>query len=125
MDKELKNIVKNAVILLAAIAAIGWIKSDFKTYIGLIVGGIVSITNFLLMYRDAYNVVKGNGKNAVRIKLTGYAFRFFIMFITLFIMMKIEVKSFFAAVAGFFLIRVVIYMREFFKVIKKFLEKHR
>lgn len=121
----MKNIVKSAVVLLVIIIAFGWIKSDFKTYIGLIVGGVVSIANFLLMYRDAYNVVKGIGKNAVRIKVTGYAFRFFIMFVTLFIMMKLDKKSFFAAVAGFFLIRVVIYIREFSKVIKSFLEKHR
>lgn len=121
----MKNIVKSAVVLLIIIGAVGWIKSDLKTYIGLIIGGVVSIANFVLMYRDAYNVVKGGGKNAVRIKVTGYAFRFFIMFITLFIMIKLDKKSFFAAVAGFFLIRVVIYMREFSKVIKSFLEKHK
>lgn len=121
MDKELKNILKMAIGTLAVIIAIAWIGSDIKTYMGLIVGGVVSIINFLLSYRDAASIVRGG--DVKRIKISGYILRYMILILSLTVMINISQKSFFGAIAGVLLIRVVIYFREIYKVLKTFINK--
>lgn len=123
MDKELKNILKMAIGTLAVIIVIAWIGSDIKTYMGLIVGGAVSIINFLLSYRDAASIVKGG--DVKRIKISGYILRYMILILSLTIMINISQKSFFGAIAGVLLIRVVIYFREIYKVLKTFINKNK
>ena len=123
MDKELKNILKMAIGTLAVIIAIAWIGSDVKTYMGLIVGGVVSIINFLLSYRDAASIVRGG--DVKRIKISGYILRYMILILSLTVMINISQKSFFGAIAGVLLIRVVIYFREIYKVLKTFINKNK
>lgn len=124
MDKELKNILKMAIIVLLVMMAFGWIGSSFKVYIGLIVGAAISICNFLLSYRDAATIVKG-GINAKRVKITGFFIRYMIVFITMIILINFDKISFFASLAGILLIRVVIYIRELYKFLKKFIDNNK
>lgn len=124
MEKELRTILKTAVIILSAIVVFGWIGSRVETYIGLIIGSIVSIVNFLLSYRDALTIVKG-GVNSKRIKISGYALRYSIILVTMIILINFDKGSFFASLAGFFLIRVVIYMREIYKFLNNFINNNK
>ena len=124
MEKELKNILKTAVIILIVIVGVGWIGSRVETYIGLIIGSVVSIINFLLSYRDALAIVKG-GVNPKRIKISGYVLRYTILLLTMVVLMNFDEKSFFASIAGFFLIRVVIYIREIYKFLRNFINNNK
>ena len=124
MEKELRTIIKTAVIILSVMVVFGWIGSRVETYIGLIIGGIVSIVNFLLSYRDALAIVKG-GVNPKRIKISGYVLRYMILLITMVVLMNFDEKSFFASIAGFFLIRVVIYIREIYKFLRNFINNNK
>lgn len=93
MEKELRTIIKTAVIILSVMVVFGWIGSRVETYIGLIIGGIVSIVNFLLSYRDALAIVKG-GVNPKRIKISGYVLRYMILLITMVVLMNFDEKLF-------------------------------
>lgn len=124
MDKELKNIIKTALILSCIMAFFGLALKNIIIYIGLMLGSVISILNFLLLQNDVKKVVR-SGKKAVGYAVSGYFKRYFIMIALIGGFGYFFGEAVIAVVPGLFIIKVSIYLNQGIAYIKTLIKERR
>ncbi len=122
MEKELKSILKISIYFVIIFIITGWVLGNIMFYTGIIVGSILSVFNFLLLYRDAKNITY-MGLNPKKTAMKGYLIRYLFSFLVLSACIVYKFDLFLGAASGIFLIKIIIYIREALKVINKILNK--
>jgi hypothetical protein len=124
MDKELKNIVKTALIMTIVMAVVGLSIKDAVLYIGLMMGAIISIGNFYLLERDIKKIVK-SGDKAPKYAFSGYMKRYMITIIVIGAFGMYFKEAVVAMIPGLFLVKISIYLNQIIKYIKAFIKERR
>jgi hypothetical protein len=105
--KDLRNkVIKKAFLYAGAAAFISFfIKREFS--LGLIMGALVSILNFLLLAEQVQSLA--SGKKFLVFGFFGYIIRYLFMGLILFAAIKIDIWAFCGCGLGLFIIRLGIY----------------
>ena len=105
--RDLRNrVIKKAALYAVIVFAVSFfIKRQFS--IGLLLGGLVSILNFLLLAKQVESFA--SGKKFLVFGFFGYIIRYLLMGLVLFIAIKIDLWAFFGCALGLFMIRIAIY----------------
>lgn len=124
MDKELKNIVKTAIIMTIFIAVVGLSVKSIEIYMALIVGAFVAIANFLLLQRDIKRVVR-SGEKAARYAFTGYMKRYLFTIVIVGCLGIYLKENIVFLVPGLFIVKISIYLNQLIKYIKELIKERR
>ena len=107
MNETLRNIIKKSFIILISIFVIGLIIRSKELYLGFTAGGILSILNFFVMYKDTEKNLYAGTKN-FSFATKSYAKRYLILAASMVGLIKIGTSIFLGAAFGLFLIKAVI-----------------
>ncbi len=124
MDKELKNIVKTALIMTLVMGIVGLFIRNVVVYTGLMVGAAISILNFLMLQRDIKRIVK-SGEKAARYAFTGYMKRYMFTIIVIGLFGIYFNEAVVAVVPGLFIVKISIYLNQMIKYIKALIKERR
>jgi hypothetical protein len=105
--RDLRNrVIKKALLYAGVVFVISFfIKRQFS--IGLVLGSLVSILNFLLLAKQVESFT--SGKKFLVFGFFGYIIRYLLMGLALFIAIKIDLWAFFGCGLGLFMIRLAVY----------------
>ena len=105
--KDLRNkVIKKALVYAAMAWGISFfIKPQFS--LGLILGALVSVLNFLLLSEQIQSFA--SGKKFLVFGFFGYIIRYLFMGLILFAAIKIDIWAFFGCAVGLFMVRFGIY----------------
>lgn len=96
----LKNIEKNALIILAAFVTAGFILYGFWMAISILIGGLLAVVNFRLMKSGIDRMLYPGGKKRDGLLIFGFIGRLLLILFCLFAMIQSEKFNLMGALAG-------------------------
>ena len=96
----LKNIEKNALIILAAFVAAGFILFGFWMGLSVLIGGLLAVVNFRLMKSGIDRMLYPGGKKRDGLLIFGFIGRLLLILLCLFAMIQTEKFNLMGALTG-------------------------
>lgn len=112
MDKDLKSLFKNIFITIFIVFIYGLIIWEKAIFIGMTLGGIISVLALFLLYKDAEFIVYSKQK-PMKKTIIGYSKRYLLYGFFLFLMVYIDFQWFVAGALGLLIVKFNILLRMF------------
>ena len=100
VSSDLKTIEKNALIILAAGIAAGFVFSGFWMASSILIGGLLALVNFRLMKAGIDRMIYPGGKKRDGLLIFGFIGRLLLILLCLFAMIQTAKFNLIGAVAG-------------------------
>lgn len=114
MDKDLKMIIRDAVIIWGLFFTIGLLSGEKLGILGFTVGSFTAIMNFIYLMRNTRTAIR-SGQKAGTVVIKGYMIRYLFMCGALLLSVQFGMNSLVSCAIGLFIIRFSIVERQIVK----------